>query len=211
MNRERRKYLNEKGELKNCITKKRLAKLESVLSKRQPGVTIVLENINDPHNISAVIRSCDAVGIIDVYLIYYGSQPVPKLGNASSGSAKKWVDVKMFHSVEDCFDELRAKGKKIYTTHMSRDAISLYELDLTGKVALVFGNEHAGVSDEAVEKADGNFLIPQVGMTQSLNISVACAVTLYEVYRQRSNVGKYDELQMSESQYQTRLEDWMCR
>ncbi len=211
MDRDRKLKLKETGKIANFVTEKRLAKLESVLSKRQPGVTIVLENINDPHNISAVIRSCDAVGIIDVYLIYYGTQPVPKLGNASSASAKKWVDLKMFHSVDECFDELRSKGKKIYTTHMSRDAKSLYDLDLTDNIALVFGNEHVGVSDEAVDKADGNFLIPQVGMIQSLNISVACAVSLYEVFRQRKNAGKYDELQMTQTDYKDRLEDWMSR
>ncbi len=211
MNQERKQFLKEKGELSKCITEKRLAKLENVLSKRQPGVTLVLENINDRHNISAIIRSCDAVGIIDVYLIYYGKQPVPKMGNASSASAKKWIDLKMFHSVDECFNELRAQGKKIYTTHMSRDAKSLYEMDLTGDIALVFGNEHAGVSDEAVDKADGNFLIPQVGMIQSLNISVACAVSLYEVFRQREQAGKYAELQMSQVEYKERLDDWMSR
>ncbi len=211
MNRDQKLLLKKNGTISKCVTEKRLAKLEKVLTKRQPNVTLVLENINDRHNVSAVIRSCDAVGILNIYLIYYGKQPVPKLGNASSASAKKWVDLKMFHSVDECFDELRAQGKKIYTTHMSRDAKSLYDMDLTDDIALVFGNEHVGVSDEAVDKADGNFLIPQVGMIQSLNISVACAVSLYEVFRQRNNAGKYDVLQMSQLEYKERLDDWLSR
>ncbi len=211
MNRDQKLLLKKNGTISKCVTEKRLAKLEKVLSKRQANVTLVLENINDRHNVSAVIRSCDAVGILNIYLIYYGKQPVPKLGNASSASAKKWVDMKMFHSVDECFNELRAQGKKIYTTHMSRDAKSLYDMDLTDDIALVFGNEHVGVSDEAVDKADGNFLIPQVGMIQSLNISVACAVSLYEVFRQRKNAGKYDELQMSQLEYKERLDDWLSR
>lgn len=190
-------------------TEKRINKFLSVLEKRQKDITIILENINDPHNISAAIRSCDAVGIDKVHLVYTGKQPVPRLGKYSSSSAIKWVGTEIYTSVEDCFEDVREKGYKIYTTHMSSDAVSIYRLDMTEPVALVFGNEHAGVSDDALSQADGNFLIPQVGMIQSLNISVAVAVSVYEVFRQRNEKKMYDKPSFTENVIEDKLKDWI--
>ncbi|MGE5479355.1 MAG: TrmH family RNA methyltransferase [Chloroflexota bacterium] len=197
-----------KTDFKQFLTERRLARLEATLSRRQPDLTVVLENINDPHNVSAALRSCDAVGVYEACLLYYGAQKFPKLGEASSASARKWVAQKRFSSVDECYADLRKRGMKIYTTHMSRDAVSLYDLDLTQPVALVFGNEHAGVSEEAAELADANFLIPQVGMIQSLNISVACAVSLYEAYRQRERAGAYETKKFDDESYARLLDDW---
>jgi tRNA (guanosine-2'-O-)-methyltransferase len=192
-------------------TEERVNKIFHVLNKRQTTLTIVLENINDPHNVSACVRSCDAVGISEICLIYHGGQEFRPLGERSSASARKWVDLKFFTSVDECFSQLRNEGKKIYTTHMAKDSVSLYSLELAEPVALVFGNEHAGVSEEAVAKADGNFLIPQVGMIQSLNISVACAVSLYEAFRQRNEKGMYDLAQIQDSDFDARMVDWIRR
>ncbi|HXF99326.1 MAG TPA: RNA methyltransferase, partial [Bacteroidota bacterium] len=150
-----------------------------MLRRRQPDLTVVLENIHDPHNVSAVLRSCDAVGVMQVELLYY-IEKFPRIGKKSSSSANKWLERRKHTSVDECYTTLRREGFTIYATRLGADAVSLYDLDLTKKVALVFGNEHRGVSDEAAEKADGNFMIPMVGMIQSLNISVACAVSLYE-------------------------------
>jgi tRNA (guanosine-2'-O-)-methyltransferase len=94
---------------------------------------------------------------------------------------------------------------------MSSDAVSLYDVDLTQPVALVFGNEHSGVSDEARALADGNFVIPQMGVVQSLNISVACAVSLYEALRQRQRAGLYNQTALSEEDFAERLNDWYQR
>lgn len=190
------------------LTARRLEKIRSVLEKRQPGLTIVAENINDPHNLSAVIRSCDAVGAMEVCTVYNGAQPFPKLGKASSASAKKWVPLKQYRTVKECYDELHSEGKKIYTTKMDEPSVSLYELDLVQPVALVFGNEHAGVSKEAYSIADGNFLIPQVGMIQSLNISVACAVCLFEAFRQRLKAGLYGLPQLPQEILEQKIEEW---
>jgi tRNA (guanosine-2'-O-)-methyltransferase len=192
-------------------TERRWEKVRSVLEKRQPDLTIVLENLNDPHNFSAVLRSCDAVGIMNIHMVYYGSQPFPKLGNKSSASAKKWIDIHRYDSIPECYDALRKDGKKIFTTHMAKDSVSLYELNLTLPVALVFGNEHAGVSEEAVRLADGNFLIPQVGMIQSLNISVAAAVTLYEAYRQKMMAGHYSKPQLKDVDFKNIHEEYLRR
>ena len=102
-----------------------------------------------------------------------------------------FVNIHQFTNAEECFTELRKRYKKIYTTHLSTDAVGLHELNLTEPVALVFGNEHSGVSEEIIAMADGNFIIPQVGIIKSLNISVACAVCLYEAYRQKDTAGHY--------------------
>ena len=193
------------------ITPERKARIEHVLRNRQPSLTIVFENVQDPHNISAVIRSCDAVGVLEVHGIYAGINEFPALGEKSSASARKWVGVNLHNSVHDCYAVLRAKGFRIYTTHMSSDAITLHDLDLTQPVALVFGNEHHGVTDEARLGADGNFLVPQVGMIQSLNISVACAVTLYEAMRQRTAAGMYQTPQIAPLELHAMLADWSGR
>lgn len=195
----------------NFATEERINKLRAVLSKRSENFTVVLENINDPHNLSACLRSCDSVGINNISLVYHGKQPFPILGKKSSASAKKWVDTIRYNSVEKCFSQLRKEGKKIYTTHMNQDSVSLYDLDLTQPIALMFGNEHVGVSDDAVKLADGNFLIPQVGMIQSLNISVACAVSVYEGFRQRMVKGIYDTPEFSDEKLEEMLFDWVRR
>lgn len=193
------------------ITSQRAEKLRRALRQRQPTLTIVLENVHDPHNVSAVIRSCDAVGVSDVHGVYYGRQTFPHLGEKSSASARKWVNVHHHGSIDECFSRLRADGFRIFTTHMDAQSVSLYELDLTQPVALVFGNEHDGVSENARSLADGNFLIPMMGVVQSLNISVACAVSLFEAFRQRHNAGMYNTPGYSDTELKEFERDWFSR
>lgn len=193
------------------ITPERAAKLQAVLEQRQSTLTVVFENVHDPHNVSAVIRSCDAVGVLETHGVYHGRETFPKLGAKSSASARKWVDMQLHTDVAACLGALRDRGFRIYTTHMSSDAVSLYDLDLTKPTALVFGNEHAGVSGEARALADGNFIIPQVGVVQSLNISVACAVSLYEALRQRMLQGMYAQRQLDDASFMSTLHDWYGR
>ena len=192
--------MNEKpqGTALDFLSDDRSEKIYACVSRRQPSLSIVLENVHDPHNVSAVLRSCDAVGVMDVHLVYHSGQSFPELGEKSSASARKWVLTHKHSSIDECYEYLRKQGKKILTTGMSNEARSLYAIDFTEPIAIVFGNEHTGVSEEAILKADGNMLIPQVGMIQSLNISVACAVTLYEAFRQRSLNGMYDSIQMDD-------------
>ena len=174
------------------MTPERDTRLTSVLNKRQDDITVVLENVFDPHNISAVMRSCDAVGIQDIFILTTRIGPHKKWGMKSSSSASKWVTVHQFTDTEACFKALRGRYDKILATHLGTESSSLYDLDLTGSIALVFGNEHDGVSKEALAFCDGNFIIPQVGIIRSLNISVACAVSIYEAFRQKSVAGHYD-------------------
>jgi tRNA (guanosine-2'-O-)-methyltransferase len=190
------------------MTPQRDERLTAVLNKRQPDITVVLENVFDPHNISAVMRTCDAVGIQDIYILNHKIPPHRKWGEKSSSSAAKWLSIHQFTDPQACFEALRKKYIKIYTTHLSTDAVGLHELNLTESVALVFGNEHSGVSDEIIAMADGNFIIPQVGIIKSLNISVACAVTLYEAFRQKSIAGHYEQPKLKGEQLDTLKKDW---
>lgn len=190
------------------MTPERKEKLTQVLSARQPDLTIVLENVFDPHNISAVMRTCDAVGVQEIYILTNRIPRHKKWGARSSSSAAKWLTVFQFEDVEECFRALRKKYSRIYTTHLSSDAASLHELNLTEPVALVFGNEHSGVSDEIRALADGNFIIPQVGIIRSLNISVACAVTLYEAFRQKNNAGHYQRQDLGHPMKQGVMQHW---
>jgi tRNA (guanosine-2'-O-)-methyltransferase len=190
------------------MTNERRQKIESVLSKRQNDLTIVLENVFDPHNISAVMRSCDAVGVQEIYVLNTKIPRHKKWGARSSSSAAKWLTVHQFENTEECFAALRKKYSTILTTHLSTDAVSLYGLDLTRSVALVFGNEHSGVSEEMIGLADGNFIIPQVGMIRSLNISVACAVSLYEAFRQKEAAEHYEKQKLPAGHYSTLFNQW---
>lgn len=190
------------------MTPERSDKLLKVLSQRQANLAVVLENVNDPRNITAVMRSCEAVGIQDIYIINTKAPILKKFGYKSGSSSSKWLTMHQFDSVEDCFTELRTKFELILTTHLSSTSIDLYSIDFTKSIALVFGNEHSGVSDDANNLADGNFIIPQMGIIQSLNISVACAVSIYEAYRQKNIAGHYQQSSMPEPQMQTLRKQW---
>jgi tRNA (guanosine-2'-O-)-methyltransferase len=190
------------------MTDERRQRIEAVLSRRQSNLTVVLENVFDPHNISAVMRSCDAVGVQDIYVLNTKIPLHKKWGAKSSSSAHKWLTVHQYDDVNKCFTDLRKRFDKILTTHLSSDAVSLYEINLTEKLALVFGNEHSGVSEEFRNLADGNFIIPQVGMIRSLNISVACAVSLYEAFRQKQFKGHYTQQSLSLEQFGLLSNQW---
>jgi tRNA (guanosine-2'-O-)-methyltransferase len=190
------------------MTPERYTRLMNVLQKRQFDITVVLENVLDPHNISAVMRTCDAIGVQEIYVLNTRIQPHKRFGAKSSSSAAKWLTIHQFTNAEECFVILRKKEFKIYTTHLGEDSVSLYKMNLTQKVALVFGNEHSGVSDDIRALADGNFLIPQVGIIKSLNISVACAVSLYEAQRQKHLAGHYNDDREMNADTKLLMKEW---
>lgn len=174
------------------MTPERTNRLQDVLDKRQANLTIVLENVFDPHNVSAVMRTCDAVGIQEIYILNNRIAPHRKWGFRSSSTAAKWLTIHQYTDVEKCFADLRNQYQKIYASYLDQASTDLYDLNLTESVALVFGNETFGISDEIRKYTDGNFIIPQMGIIKSLNISVACAVSLYEAMRQKRIAGHYD-------------------
>lgn len=199
----------------NHMTPERTEKFEKVATRRQGNLTVLLENVHDAHNIGAVLRTCDSVGVQEIYILYTDpnlSDENIKLGKRSSAGARKWVDVHHYTDVEQCFTDLRKKYQKIYATHLSKDASSLHDLDLTESVVLLFGNEKDGVSEKTLQYVDGNFIIPQVGMVESLNISVACAVSLYEAFRQRNEKGFYTKNPTtSTTQKEEIMENYLAR
>ncbi|MEY2898583.1 MAG: hypothetical protein RL138_636 [Bacteroidota bacterium] len=190
------------------MTPERFKKIQRVVKNRRFDITVVLENVHDPHNIAAVLRTCDAVGISEVYTIDSVKRLSGRLGKKSSSSASKWVKVHHFDDMQVAVETIRSKYDRMVCTHLNSEAFSIYDMDFKGSIALVFGNEHAGVTDELRALCDGNFIIPQIGMISSLNISVACAVTIYEAFRQRSSI-IYDEKFTAEKK--TLWEDWASR
>lgn len=190
------------------MTSQRYNRLTSVLNNRQPDLTVVLENVFDPHNVSAVMRTCDAVGIQDVYILNDRIPPHKKWGYRSSSTAAEWLTVHQFTDAKMCFKEVRKRYEKIYTSYLGENSANIYKMDFTQSVALVFGNETFGVSDEIRKYSDGDFVIPQVGIIKSLNISVACAVTLYEAFRQKKEKGHYEKSRIPDQDMLTLKEKW---
>jgi tRNA (guanosine-2'-O-)-methyltransferase len=178
------------------MNQRRLAKIREVARTRQNTLAVILENVHDLHNLGAVMRTADSVGVREIYVVYSDPNITPKkvkLGKRTSAGTRRWLDVYFYDDLDKCMEDVRKKYDRIFATHLEKNAVSVYELNLSERVALLFGNEKDGVSEAALKKCDGNFIIPQLGMAQSLNISVAAAVTLYEAYRQRKAKGMYDE------------------
>lgn len=189
---------------------RRHERIRGVLARRQPGLTVVLENIHDPHNVSAILRSCDAVGVYQAELLYT-VEPFPKIGKKSSSSANKWVERRKHTSVADCVGTLRREGFTILATRLGSTARPIYDFDLTRKTAFVLGNEHRGVSDEIAGESDALVQIPMMGMIESLNVSAAAAVCLYEALRQRLASGMLDAPQFGEELLTALADAWARR
>jgi tRNA (guanosine-2'-O-)-methyltransferase len=181
--------------------------MTQVLNFRQSDLTVVCENIHDPHNVSAILRSCDAVGIPAVHLLYT-SEKFPKLGRKSSASANKWIEIKKHKKHQELKQVLQELQMVIYATSLDSSAGNIYEIDWTKPSAIILGNEHRGVSDEALQIADQKIAIPMFGMVESLNVSVAAAVILYEVCRQRMQAGRY-RIKKEEYWIKQHLERWI--
>ena len=192
------------------ITPERLARLKEVLAKRQKGLTLVLSNIHDPHNVSAIYRSCDAFGVPEVHL-YYTDTAFPSLSRRSSGSARKWVETIRHRSLDDLAATLRNQNMQILSTSCSPAAKPLDAYDFTRPTAVIMGNEHSGVSEEVLRIVDGELYIPMYGMIQSFNVSVAAAVILAEAARQRKSAGLYDAPTLSAEELKALLADWVKR
>lgn len=192
----------------NFRTEKRVEKIKWVLSRRQPSLRVIIENIHDPHNVSAIFRTCDAAGIPKVSLVY-NIEKFPKIGKKSSASAYKWIEREKFKSIEECYTQLKKEKFKIYASSLNSHSKNLYELDFTQKTAIIFGNEHRGLSKEAEELADETFFIPMYGMVQSLNVSVSAAITIYEALRQRSLKGLYEKSEFSQKELQKLIDGWI--
>lgn len=192
------------------VTPRRRARLREVLAQRQPDLTLVLANIHDPHNVSAIYRSCDAFGVARVHL-YYTDTPFPALGRKSSASARKWVESERHRDREALFAALRGQGMRVLATSCSPEARPLRDWDFLRPTAVILGNEHEGVDASLLAMADGSLYIPMHGMIQSFNVSVAAAIILAEAARQREAAGFYAAPRMGEGVLEATLADWLQR
>jgi tRNA (guanosine-2'-O-)-methyltransferase len=188
-------------------TKRRQQRIREVLRKRQPDLRVVLENIKNTHNASAVIRTCDAAGVMDIDIINPDSEPLP-INEAISTRIEKWVRFTCHALPSECIPGLRKRGFTIAATHLGPDSIDYLEFDYSRPVALVFGNEAEGISSEALTWADCAVKIPMFGMAQSLNVSVSAGIILYEAIRQRLETGYLFSKSLSEKEIKTIQKQW---
>ena len=191
-------------------TEERLHRITETVKSRQFSLHVVLENIHDPHNVSAIFRTCDAVGVPKVSFLYT-VEKFPKVSRVSSASASKWIEIEKYNSTDECIGTLKKENFLIYSSMLDKDAVNLYDLDLTQKIAFVLGNEHRGISEEIKKLSDRTFYIPMHGMIQSLNVSVANAVILYETQRQRALKGMYSKSELPDSQLEILIDKWCAK
>ena len=187
-------------------TPERIRRLREVLSRRQPDLTVLMENVSKPHNLSAILRSADAVGVLEAHAVHPTGH-VPTFHHTAAGVAR-WVYLRVHQSPEEAVGHLRERGFFVYATRLSPRAVDYRELDYTRRVAVVLGSEKWGVSEEIAALADAEVRIPMMGMVQSLNVSVAAAVILFEAQRQRLKAGLYDRPRLDPETFRRVLFEW---
>ena len=185
------------------MTPERLERINTMLDKRQPDLTVCMEGLHKSHNLAAVVRTCDAIGISDVHAVWK-SEEAEVRGGSAAGS-QNWIDVHNYHKTADAIAALKAQGMQVLVTNLSDTAVNFTEIDYTKPTAIILGQEKFGTSEEALKLADQHIVIPMVGMVQSLNVSVACSVVLYEAQRQRDAAGMYDKPRLSNERRQRTL------
>lgn len=184
----------------------RFRRLREVLVRRQPELTVLMDRVNKAHNFSAILRNCDAVGVLEAHAV--AAEPGLEIHHATSAGTKKWVRVRRHESVEEAIAHLRARGFAVLAAHPSENALDYREVDYTRPVAIALGAELRGVSAEALEQANALVSIPMMGMVHSLNVSVASSLLLFEALRQREAAGMYEESRLDPETFQARLFEW---
>lgn len=169
----------------------RYHRILEVLKARQPDLTLCLEQVHKPNNVSAVIRTADAVGLHKIHAVW-PDEKMQMLAHTSAG-ARNWVEVDTHPTIDHAIGELKAQGMQILATNLSENAVDFRTIDYTKPTAIILGSEKEGISQHALSLADQDIVIPMVGMVQSLNVSVASATILFEAQRQRSAKGLYQQ------------------
>lgn len=189
-------------------TPRREQRVRETLERRQKDLTLIMDNIWDPHNVSAVLRSCDAFGVLGVHL-YYTTAEWPALGEKSSASARKWVERVRHSDHESMLAWFRERDYQVIRTGFSETARPLWDFDLSLPTAVILSNEHRGTSPELKALVPDELYIPMQGMVQSFNVSVAAALILYEAFQQRRVKGLYDRPSLSPEELDERLAAWL--
>lgn len=188
------------------MTPERFLKLRTVLDRRQPDLTVLMDNLHKPHNFSAVLRTCDAVGVYEAHGIW----PEPELRphhQIASGIAK-WVKIRTHETLRDAVAKLHARGFCIYAAHASASARDYREMNYTRPSAILLGAELHGLSPASLALADAHIAIPMLGFGRSLNVSVAAAAILFEAQRQRLHAGFYARPRLDPRAYARTLFEW---
>jgi tRNA (guanosine-2'-O-)-methyltransferase len=188
------------------MTPERFKKLNQVLQTRQADLTVVMDWVHKPHNFNAIIRSCDAVGVYEAHYIPVKSGYRP-LTNTAKGS-QKYVMAHKHENFVSVARDLKAKGYQLLAAHFTDQAVDYREVDYTLPTAVVMGAELEGMSQTTADEVDQHIIIPMQGMVQSLNVSVACALILYEAQRQRQAAGMYDRQSLNQAAYEQTLFEW---
>jgi len=185
------------------MTPERHRRILEVLHRRQPDLTVLLEGVHKPHNLSAIQRTADAVGVLEIHAV---APERPYRGHRKTAmGSEKWVDAHSHADIDAALDHLQGRGFRVVAAHLSERAVDFRAWDYTQPTALLMGTEKYGVSERALARVDGEITIPMVGMVASLNVSVAAAVLLYEAQRQRQAAGLYDRPRLDEAEIQRRL------
>lgn len=182
------------------MTPDRLQRINSMLDQRQPDLTVCMEGVHKNHNLAAVVRTADAIGVSDVHAVW--KNETMRVSGGSAAGSQNWIDVHNYNATEDAIAELKKQGMQVLVTNLSDTAVDFREIDYTKPTAIILGQEKFGASEKALELADQDIIIPMVGMVQSLNVSVACSVVLYEAQRQRQAAGLYNKPSISHERRQ---------
>ncbi|WP_428773742.1 tRNA (guanosine(18)-2'-O)-methyltransferase TrmH [Vibrio sp.] len=167
----------------------RYQRIQQVLKARQPDLTLCLEEVHKPNNVSAVIRTADATGVHKIHAVW-PNQQMRTLSHTSAG-ARNWVELDTHDTIGAAVNELKAQNMQVLVTNLSDSAVDFRDIDYTRPTAIILGSEKVGASEQAKQLADQDIIVPMIGMVQSLNVSVASAVILYEAQRQRQLAGMY--------------------
>ena len=181
----------------------RLNTIKSALDKRQPDLTVVMENVRKPHNLAAVGRTLEAVGGLQIHAIT--QLPSLRLSQMAASGIRRWLKLVKHPATEQGIQYLKQQGFQIVATSLCQSSKDFREVDYTQPTAILVGEELEGISEQALAMADEHVTIPMMGFVQSLNVSVASALVLYEVHRQRSEAGMYDERSLDDDTYQVLL------
>ncbi|MFK7955965.1 MAG: tRNA (guanosine(18)-2'-O)-methyltransferase TrmH [Lysobacterales bacterium] len=189
------------------MTPERFALVQKKLALRQPDLTVLLEQVHKSHNFSAILRSCDAVGVFQANIVPpEGKSPV---SNHTAQGAEKWVKVRRFPDMQGAHQGLKAEGFQLLAAHLDKDAVDFRQVDYTRPTAIVLGAERDGVRDATLKKCDATIYIPMQGMVQSLNVSVAAALILFEAQRQRMASGQYASRRLQGPLYDKTRFEWL--
>lgn len=190
----------------HCMTPKRRETINRVLDLRQPDLTVITERVVKERNLAAIVRTCDAVGIADIHCVQ--SAELYRSYRGTSASAHKYVDVTLHDDVTVPIANAKQLGMQVVAAHLSKDAVDFREVDFSKPTALLLGTELDGVEAETEKLCDTNIVIPMMGMVESFNVSVACAIILAEAQRQRQACGLYRQSRLEERQREKLFFKW---